>query len=167
MNLQIGLTSMHTIWLREHNRVAISLSKLSSGSWDDETLYQEARKIVTAEYQHIIYNEWLPIILGIAHYTANNLIILLYYPRIVSHTKRKIIERGWLPFSRFWLGLIFAIFIRIRQLCSYGILNIMNTWMRRLKKCVNCSICLTNSFPYFRFFSRMAQYSSKKRCTVF
>ncbi|CAG7729964.1 unnamed protein product [Allacma fusca] len=63
VNEQIGLTSIHTIWVREHNRVATELSRINL-DWDDQTLYQESRRIVIAEYQHIIYNEWLPIIVG-------------------------------------------------------------------------------------------------------
>ena len=63
VNEMIGLTATHLIWLREHNRVASVLSQLNP-QWNDEQLFQEARKIVTAEYQHIIYNEWLPIIVG-------------------------------------------------------------------------------------------------------
>lgn len=58
------LTSIQTIWLREHNRVAIILAKINP-YWSDEKLFQEARKIVTATYQHIIYKEWLPILVGI------------------------------------------------------------------------------------------------------
>jgi len=58
------LTSMHTIWHREHNRVAMFVkSQLPFGS-DDETIFQEARKIVRAELQAVLYNEWLPLVLG-------------------------------------------------------------------------------------------------------
>lgn len=63
MNEQIGLTAMHTIWMREHNRIADELKELNP-HWDGDTLYQEARKIVGAEMQHITYAHWLPNILG-------------------------------------------------------------------------------------------------------
>ena len=62
-NEQLNLIVLHTVWLREHNRVARFLQRMNP-FWDDERLYQEARRITTAEYQHIVYNEWLPIILG-------------------------------------------------------------------------------------------------------
>lgn len=62
-NEQIGLTAMHTIWLREHNRIATELKEINF-HWDGDTLYQEARKIVGAQMQVITYEHWLPIILG-------------------------------------------------------------------------------------------------------
>ena len=54
---------MHTLWVREHNRVARKLN-LINPEWSDETLYQEARRIVIAEIQHITYREWLPLLVG-------------------------------------------------------------------------------------------------------
>lgn len=62
-NEQLALTSMHTLWLREHNRIANILSDLNP-TWNGELIFQEARKIVGAELQHITYNHWLPHILG-------------------------------------------------------------------------------------------------------
>ncbi|EDL36936.1 peroxidasin homolog (Drosophila) [Mus musculus] len=62
-NEQLGLTSMHTLWFREHNRIAAELLKLNP-HWDGDTVYHETRKIVGAEIQHITYRHWLPKILG-------------------------------------------------------------------------------------------------------
>lgn len=63
VNQYTGLTVMHIVWLRLHNKYAAELSRMNP-LWDDERLYQEARRIVVALIQHITYNEYLPSVLG-------------------------------------------------------------------------------------------------------
>lgn len=62
-NQQLPLTLVHTILMREHNRIAGILSE-SHPDLDDETLFEESRRILVAEMQVITYREFLPILLG-------------------------------------------------------------------------------------------------------
>ena len=62
-NEQIVLASMHTLWVHEHNRLAGILKQINQ-QWNSKRIYQEARKIVIAELQHITYYEYLTKFLG-------------------------------------------------------------------------------------------------------
>lgn len=57
------LAIVQTLMMREHNRLARALKQLNP-KWDDEKLFQEARRIVIAELQHVTYAEYLPAMLG-------------------------------------------------------------------------------------------------------
>ena len=57
------LTVLHTLLHRQHNRLAQKLGRVNP-LWDDETLFQEARRIVSAQVQHISYGEFSSAILG-------------------------------------------------------------------------------------------------------
>ncbi len=85
-NEQTGLTAVHTLFVREHNRLAADLyGRLEAGeiqlvelfnqfvaskpatsteALKDEFVYQSARKVVGAQIQQITYDEFLPLLVG-------------------------------------------------------------------------------------------------------
>lgn len=62
------LTALQTLFAREHNRVCDLLIKelMARGMpvQTDEWLFQQARRVVVAELQSIVFNEFVPAILG-------------------------------------------------------------------------------------------------------
>lgn len=73
MNQNPQLTILQVILLREHNRIADALAKLNP-HWNDETIFQEARRIAIAEHQFISYYEWLPIFIGLDNSVQNKIL---------------------------------------------------------------------------------------------
>ena len=69
-NENIGLTSMQTLWVREHNRIADDLAATEYAGLDlsdpdvDEEIYQRARQVVMGLIKNITYNEFLPSTVG-------------------------------------------------------------------------------------------------------
>ena len=57
------LMMLQAIFLREHNRIAREFAKMNP-CWDDERIFQEARKIVGALVQIFTYEEMLPVVYG-------------------------------------------------------------------------------------------------------
>uniref|UniRef100_A0A3B3QZF7 Eosinophil peroxidase n=1 Tax=Paramormyrops kingsleyae TaxID=1676925 RepID=A0A3B3QZF7_9TELE len=62
-NEHLGMIALHTLFLREHNRLAQELHLLNP-HWSPETLYQEARKILGAVHQVLTWDHYLPRVLG-------------------------------------------------------------------------------------------------------
>ena len=62
-NEQVGLISMHTLFMREHNRLATQIAAATPGLSGDE-IYLRARRLVGAEMQRITFEEFLPLLLG-------------------------------------------------------------------------------------------------------
>jgi peroxidase len=57
------LTATTTLFLREHNNWVGQL-KAQHPDWSGDQLYGMARAITTAEYQNIVYSEYLPVLIG-------------------------------------------------------------------------------------------------------
>ena len=62
-NENIELTSVQTLFVREHNRIADEIAR-ANPALNDEQIFQQARMKVVGEIQAITYNEFLPALLG-------------------------------------------------------------------------------------------------------
>ncbi|XP_042177601.1 eosinophil peroxidase [Oncorhynchus tshawytscha] len=62
-NEHLGMIALHTLFLREHNRLVSELHLLNP-HWSPDTLYQEARKIMGAVHQILTWEHYLPRVLG-------------------------------------------------------------------------------------------------------
>ena len=76
-NEQIALTATHSLFSREHNRLAGLIKQrlddgeidlvtefINSGLTEDNFIYEATRKVVGAQMQKITYEEYLPVLLG-------------------------------------------------------------------------------------------------------
>ncbi len=57
------LAAVTILFMREHNYWVAELKSQNPG-WSGEQLYQMARAITTAEYQNVVYQEFLPLLIG-------------------------------------------------------------------------------------------------------
>lgn len=63
-NEQSALIAMHTLFVREHNRLADRIAKKHKHHLSGDKIYEKARRIVGAQIQVITYREFIPALLG-------------------------------------------------------------------------------------------------------
>ncbi|XP_046388413.1 peroxidase-like [Ischnura elegans] len=63
-NKIVTIAALQTIFVREHNRIARKLCAMHP-DWEDEDVFQQARKIMIGIYHNMIYNQWLKLVVGI------------------------------------------------------------------------------------------------------
>ena len=62
-NEQVGLTALHTLFVREHNRLAEEIAE-GNPEWSGDQIYEASRRLVGAQMQIITYREFVPLLLG-------------------------------------------------------------------------------------------------------
>ncbi|XP_013163274.1 PREDICTED: peroxidase-like [Papilio xuthus] len=77
MNALIGIQVVGLWFFRSHNQIAKTLAQLNP-CWGDDRLFTTARDINLAFYQHIVYYELMPAIIGYDLLLKNNVIFDTY-----------------------------------------------------------------------------------------
>lgn len=57
------LTALHTLFLREHNRLCGEMH-IAFPKWSDSKLFEMAKKVNSAQFQKIVFEEWYPQLTG-------------------------------------------------------------------------------------------------------
>lgn len=57
------LASMHTLWVREHNRLC-DFVRAGQPTWTETEVFWKTRQLVIAKIQKITFEEWLPALFG-------------------------------------------------------------------------------------------------------
>ncbi len=63
VNQQGPLIVMQTIWAREHNYQVDQITPYAAG-WTQDELFEAARAVTEAEWQHIVFEEYVPTLIG-------------------------------------------------------------------------------------------------------
>jgi peroxidase len=80
------LSGLQTQWVRLHNVFARELANIRP-DWknNDELLYEEAKRILSAVHQRYSYDDWLPILIGkqvAQQYVGDNVLTSRYNPNV-------------------------------------------------------------------------------------
>ena len=63
-NENVMLTSIHTIWARNHNYWVDQIKEQTGGTWTEEEYFQAARTMNIAEYQQVVFTEFATAMAG-------------------------------------------------------------------------------------------------------
>jgi hypothetical protein len=82
----ILLTGIQAQWLRMHNLFARELARIRP-DWrsNDDTLYEESKKLASALHQRYTYDDWLPVLIskGVTEqYVGDNGLFSRYEPAV-------------------------------------------------------------------------------------
>lgn len=82
------LALVHSLFVRLHNEIAKNLAKINP-KWNGTQLFFNSRRLNIAIYQGIVYNEWLPLFIGLksgCRFPAffESIIFFLFFIKICS-----------------------------------------------------------------------------------
>jgi len=101
VNTNSGLT-LNTITQRRLHNILCDRLAVINPHWEDETLFQEARRILGAVWQHVTYKHFLPNILGTDFMRKKGLLIDNYEKCCINHHDPKFNPSVAVEFNMVW-----------------------------------------------------------------
>ncbi|XP_065371103.1 peroxidase [Calliphora vicina] len=93
---------IHTIMMRNHNRIAKELN-IQHPDWNDDQLFQKAKSINIDIYHRIVIDEWLPVVLGTS---MTNEIKMIKSRSVNNESLHQISNEYAIAASRFYLSMM-------------------------------------------------------------